>query len=40
MHSVAASFQNLIAPSARGFVLAGNNNNRANNNANFWRADA
>jgi len=40
MHFVAASFQDLTAPSARGLVLAGNNNNRANNNANFWRADA
>ncbi len=40
MHSIATSFQNLAAASARGFVLAGNNNNRANNNANFWRADA
>jgi len=40
MHSVAASFQNLLALSAWSFVLAGKNNNRANNNANFWRADA
>lgn len=40
MHPVAASCLNLIAPSARGFVLAGNNNNRANNNANRWRARA
>jgi hypothetical protein len=40
MHSVAASCLNLTANSARGFVLAGNNNNRANNNANFWRASA
>lgn len=40
MHSFAASFQNLLAPSARSFVLVGNNNNRANNNANFWRAGA
>jgi hypothetical protein len=38
MHFVAASFQNLLALSARSFVLAGNNNNRANNNANRWRA--
>lgn len=38
MHCIAASFQNLFAPSARSFVLAGNNNNRANNNANRWRA--
>jgi hypothetical protein len=45
-----ASSPTVTAPSARGFVLAGNNtarnntalnnNNRANNNANFWRADA
>jgi hypothetical protein len=40
MHSVAASCLNLTANSARGFVLAGNNNNRANNNANRWRARA
>ena len=40
MHSIATSFQNPAAPSARSSVLAGNNNNRANNNANFWRADA
>jgi hypothetical protein len=40
MHSVTASITNSTAPSARGFVLAGNNNNRANNNANFWRASA
>jgi hypothetical protein len=41
MHSVTASITNSTAPSARGFVLAGNNNNnRANNNANFWRVDA
>jgi len=40
MHSVATSFQNLAAPSAQGFVPAGNNNNRANNNASFWRANA
>jgi hypothetical protein len=39
MHCAAINFQNLSAP-ARGFLLAGNNNNRANNNANFWRADA
>ena len=38
MHSLAASFLNLIALSARSFLLAGNNNNRANNNANRWRA--
>jgi hypothetical protein len=38
MHSVAASHLNSTAPSARGFVLAGNTNNRANNNANRWRA--
>jgi hypothetical protein len=40
VHPVAASCLNLTAPSARGFVLAGNNNNRANNNANRWRARA
>ncbi|HTH67634.1 MAG TPA: hypothetical protein VL545_05235 [Rhodanobacter sp.] len=40
MHSVTASTMNFTAPSARSFVLAGNNNNRANHNANFWRADA
>jgi hypothetical protein len=40
MHSVTASTMNLAAPSARSFVPAGNNNNRANNNASFWRADA
>lgn len=40
MHSIAARIQSLAAHSARGVVLAGNNNNRANNNANFWRADA
>ncbi len=40
MHWIATSFQNPAAPSARSSVLAGNNNNRANNNANFWRADA
>jgi len=38
MHSVTTSLQNLIAPSARSFMPAGNNNNRANNNANYWRA--
>ncbi|WP_447734364.1 hypothetical protein [Rhodanobacter soli] len=40
MHPFAVSTMNLTALSARSFVLAGNNNNRANNNANFWRADA
>lgn len=40
MHSFAASITNSTALSARGFVLAGNNNNRANNNANHWRARA
>ncbi|WEN13731.1 hypothetical protein PY254_10790 [Rhodanobacter sp. AS-Z3] len=38
MHSATARFVNLIALSAQGFVLASNNNNRANNNANRWRA--
>lgn len=40
MLSDATSFVNPAALSARGFVLAGNNNNRANNNANRWRARA
>jgi len=40
MHSMISSLQTATAPSARSLVLAGNNNNRANNNANFWRADA
>jgi hypothetical protein len=40
MHPMIASPLTATAPSARGLVLAGNNNNRANNNANFWRADA
>ncbi len=40
MHFVATRRLNLTAPSARGVVLAGNNNNRANNNANCWRARA
>ncbi|HWX67902.1 MAG TPA: hypothetical protein VNZ27_15900 [Rhodanobacter sp.] len=38
MHSVATSTLIFTALSARSFVLAGNNNNRANNNANRWRA--
>jgi hypothetical protein len=38
MHFVATSFHDFTAPSARSFVLAGNNNNCANNNANHWRA--
>jgi hypothetical protein len=40
MHPMTASFRTAAAPTARSLVLAGNNNNRANNNANFWRADA
>ncbi|WP_426690014.1 hypothetical protein [Rhodanobacter ginsengiterrae] len=40
MHSISASLPILTAPAARGFVLVGNNNNRANNNANRWRARA
>jgi hypothetical protein len=40
MHSFATSTVNLPALSARSFVLAGNENNRANNNANRWRARA
>jgi hypothetical protein len=37
MHRIAISFLNSSAL-ARSFLLAGNNNNRANNNANRWRA--
>jgi len=40
MSSVATSLVNLAAPIGCGFVLAGNVNNRANNNANRWRARA
>ena len=40
MHSIVARSLTLAALSARGPVLAGNNNNRANNNANRWRARA
>jgi len=40
MHPVAAIRLNFAALSARGIVLAGHNNNRANNNANRWRARA
>ena len=40
MHSFSASHLNLTALSARSFVLAVSNNNRANNNANRWRARA
>ncbi|HZX70035.1 MAG TPA: hypothetical protein VFE77_04385 [Rhodanobacter sp.] len=40
MHSAAAKSMDLIALSAQGFLLAGNINNRANNNANRWRARA
>jgi hypothetical protein len=40
MHPVAAKSMNLTAPSARCLVLAGNNNNRANNNASRWRVRA
>jgi hypothetical protein len=39
MHSVATSLKNRTAPFARGLLLAVNNN-RANNNANLWRARA
>lgn len=39
MHPVAAKSMNLTALSARSFVMAGNNN-RANHNANHWRAGA
>ena len=38
MYPVAAKSMNRTVLSARIFVLAGNNNNRANNNANRWRA--
>ena len=38
MSAFATSSLKLTALSARGVVLAGNNNNRANNNANRWRA--
>jgi hypothetical protein len=40
MHPMIANSHTATAPSARSLVLAGNNNNRANNNANFWRAFA
>ncbi len=40
MHSVLAPVVSLAALFARGLVSAGNNNNRANNNANHWRARA
>jgi hypothetical protein len=40
MHPMIPSPLIATAPSARSLVLAGNNNNRANNNANFWRAFA
>ena len=38
MHLLAAKTMKLHALSSRGLVLAGYNNNRANNNANRWRA--
>jgi hypothetical protein len=37
MHCTAISFPKISAL-ARGLMLAGTNNNRANNNANRWRA--
>lgn len=40
MHFVATSLCNLAALPAQGLVLAGNNNNRANNNANLRWARA
>ena len=40
MHAIANSRLNLAALSERSIMLAGNNNNRANNNANRWRARA
>jgi hypothetical protein len=39
MHSITARLKKLSAPAARGLVPAVNNN-RANNNANLWRACA
>jgi len=39
MTTTATLFPNATAPAARGFVAAANNN-RANNNANRWRARA
>jgi hypothetical protein len=39
MTSMTAQFPNATAPAARSFVAAVNNN-RANNNANRWRARA
>jgi hypothetical protein len=38
MHPMIACSKTATAPSARGFALGGSNNNRANNNANRWRA--
>jgi hypothetical protein len=38
MHPVTANMSMASALSARSLVLGGNNNNRANNNANVWRA--
>ena len=38
MHLITASLTTATAPCARGTLLAANNNNRANNNASFWRA--
>jgi hypothetical protein len=40
MHSFAASIQTTSAYSAPGVLLAGRNNNRANNNASRWRVRA
>jgi hypothetical protein len=42
MHSIATSLPTITALSARGDMPGGNvnNNNRANNNANSWRAIA
>jgi len=40
MHFQSARFFIDVAAPARAGVLAGRNNNRANNNANHWRAGA
>ncbi len=40
MHSLAIHCLKLTARSAQRVVLVGNNNNRANNNANHWRVRA
>jgi|GEM_PF-5525781 len=40
MHTNTHRFTTRTAPQARFAVAAGGNNNRANNNANSWRAGA